>query len=177
MKALGSIASVAEASVAEVCSRLMVTSRDLPTDRLAIGQLLVRLLREFRTEMFEPAAGRGYPDLRESHLQIFGNVGIDGVRLTELAARCQLSLAATSEMVDNLVGLGYLERRPDPHDGRARLIVPTRRGRELLNDAGDRVAEIEQHWADIVGSDEFTDACRILQSLLTGLSDNRSSRH
>ncbi|PRC47475.1 MarR family transcriptional regulator, partial [Mycobacterium sp. ITM-2017-0098] len=29
----------------------MATSRDLPTDRLAIGQLLVRLLREFRDEL------------------------------------------------------------------------------------------------------------------------------
>ena len=65
----------------------MPTSRDLPADRLAIWQLLVRLLRQFRTELFGPAAERGYPDLREPHLQIFGNLGIDGVRLTDLAAR------------------------------------------------------------------------------------------
>jgi len=43
----------------------MATSRDLPADRLAIGPLLVRLLRQFRAELFEPAAGHGYPDLRE----------------------------------------------------------------------------------------------------------------
>ena len=149
----------------------MVTSRDLPTDRLAIGQLLVRLLREFRTEMFQPAAGHGYLDLRESHLQIFGNIGVQGVRLTDLAARCQLSLAATSETVDNLVGLSYLERRPDPNDGRAKLIFPTTRGRELLSDAGDRVAEIEHDWAQIVGPENFTAACRTLQALLSALAD------
>ena len=149
----------------------MVTSRDLPADRLAIGQLLVRLLREFRQELFEPAAGHGYPDLRESHLQIFGSVGIDGVRLTQLAARCQLGLAATSELVDNLVALGYLERRPDPSDGRAKLIFPTVRGRQALNDAGDRVAEIEQHWAQIVGVEDFAAACQTLHGLLTALSE------
>lgn len=149
----------------------MVTSRDLPTDRLAIGQLLGRLLREFRKELFEPAASHGYPDLRESHLQIFGSVGIDGVRLTELAARCQIGLAAASELVDNLVALGYLERRPDPSDGRARLIFPTARGRQALNDAGDRVAEIEHHWANIVGVQGFAAACQTLQSLLTALTE------
>ena len=34
------------------------------------------------------------------HLQIFGNLGIDGIRPTELAARAQLSLAAASELVN-----------------------------------------------------------------------------
>jgi DNA-binding MarR family transcriptional regulator len=152
----------------------MVTSRDLPADRLAIGQLLVRLLRQFRTELFAPAAEAGYPDLREPHLQIFGNLGIDGVRLTELAARAQLSLAATSELVNDLQELGYLERRPDPADGRAKLIFPTPRGRQALDDAGDRVAEIEQHWSRVVGPDRFADTCRTLQELLDKLPGERA---
>jgi len=147
----------------------MVTSRDLPTDRLAIGQLLVRLLREFRTELFEPAASRGYVDLREPHLQIFGNIGIDGMRLTELAARAQLSLSAASELINDLQELGYLERRPDPADRRAKLILPTPRGRRVLADAGDRVAEIEERWSQIVGTRKFADACRTLQNLLDGI--------
>jgi hypothetical protein len=103
----------------------MPTSRDLPPDRLAIGQLLVRLVRQFRAELFEPAAGHGYPDMREPHLHIFGNLGVDGVRLTDLAARAQLSLATASELVSDLQDLGYLERRADGTDKRAKLIFPT----------------------------------------------------
>jgi DNA-binding MarR family transcriptional regulator len=144
---------------------------ELPTDRLAIGQLLGRLLREFRSELFAPAAAHGYPDVREPHLQIFGNVGIDGVRLTELAARAQLSLAATSELVNELQHLGYLERRPDESDGRAKLIFPTARGRRALDDAGDRVAKIERHWSGLVGPDRFAAACRTLQELLDVLAE------
>jgi DNA-binding MarR family transcriptional regulator len=151
----------------------MPTSRDLPTDRLAIGQLLGRLLRQFRAELFAPAAQRGYRDLREPHLQIFGNLGVDGVRLTDLAARAQLSLAATSELVNDLQSLGYLERRPDPSDRRAKLILPTRRGRQALDDAGNRVAEIEQHWALLLEPDRFADTCRALQLLLDQLSDEQ----
>lgn len=148
----------------------MATSRDLPRDRLAIGQLLVRLLREFRSELFAPAAERGYTDLREPHLHIFGNVGIDGVRLTTLAARAQLSLAATSELVNDLQTLGYLERRPDASDGRAKLIYPTDHGRRALDDAGNRVAEIEEHWAQTIGPTRFAEACRTLQDLLDQLT-------
>jgi DNA-binding MarR family transcriptional regulator len=148
----------------------MPTSRDLPTDRLAIGQLLVRSLRAFRAELFAPAAAAGYTDTREPHLQIFGNLGVDGVRLTDLAARAQLSLAATSELVNELQELDYLERRPDPADRRAKLIFPTARGRQALADAGDRVAEIEAHWAWLVGADRFTAMARTLQDLLHALA-------
>jgi DNA-binding MarR family transcriptional regulator len=133
---------------------------------------LIRLLRHFRTELFAPAAESDYGDLREPHLQIFGNI-YGGARLTELAARAQLSLAATSELVSDLQRLGYLERRPDPQDGRAKLIVPTDRGRAALAAAGDRVAEIEQRWADLIGDDRFADACRALQELLDALDEAR----
>ena len=148
----------------------MPTSRDLPADRLAIGQLLAWLLREFRAELSAPAAEHGYADMRQPHLHIFGNVGIDGIRLTDLAARAQLSLATTSELVSQLQQLGYLERRPDPHDQRAKLIFPTRRGRQALDDAGDRVAEIEEHWRELLSPGRFDAMCRTMQDLLGQLT-------
>jgi len=148
----------------------MPASRDQPADRLAIGQLLVRLLRQFRAELFEPAARHGYPDLREPHLHIFGNMGVDGVRLTELAARAQLSLATASELVSDLQSLGYLERRADGTDKRAKLICPTALGRRALDDAGDQVAQIEEHWSRIVGPDRFAEACGTLQDLIDALT-------
>lgn len=149
----------------------MPTSRDLPSDRQPVGQLLVQLLREFRSELFEPASEAGYPDIRPPHLQIFGNLDVAGIRLTALAERAQLSLAAASELVNELQDLGYLERRPDITDRRAKLIVPTARGRRALRDARDRVAVIEQHWSGLVGPERFSASCRTLQDLLDALND------
>ena len=147
----------------------MVTSRDPAPDRLAIGQLLVRLLREFRDDLAAPRAGAGYGDVREPHFQIFGNIRMGGIRLTELADRAQLSLAATSELVNDLADLGYLTRRPDPADGRAKLIDLTSRGRDLMGAAGNRVADIEGRWSALVGERNFRQMCHTMQRLLDGL--------
>ncbi len=144
----------------------MASSRDRTKERLAVGQLLVRLLREFRDDLAAPRAEAGYGDVREPHLQIFGSIRVGGVRLTELADRAQLSLAATSELVNDLEQLGYLTRRPDPADGRAKLIDLTKRGHALMADAGARVADIERRWSELVGERNFAQMCRTMQRLL-----------
>jgi DNA-binding MarR family transcriptional regulator len=146
----------------------------LPADRHAIGQLLVRLLTHFRLELFNhPLAAERFPDVRFAHLQIWGNLGVDGIRLTDLADRATLSLAACSELVNELQAVGYLERKADPTDGRAKLIFPTPRGKELLDTAGEAVAELEDQWRDLVPEGAFDDACRTLDDLLAQLDDLR----
>ena len=147
----------------------MAQSRDLPANRPAVGQLLVRLTRQFRQELAAPRERRGYGDVREPHLQIFGNIRTGSVRLTELASRAQLSLAATSELVNDLEHLGYLYRSPDPQDGRAKLIELTDRGRRLLAAAGDQVAVIEARWSELVGQSDFEQMCATMQRLLDAL--------
>ena len=111
---------------------------------------------------------------REGYLQIFGNIRMGGIRLTELADRAQLSLAATSELVNDLEQLGYLTRRPDPADGRAKLIDLSERGRDLMANAGERVADIERRWSDLVGQKNFTAMAGTMQRLLDELDPKES---
>jgi DNA-binding MarR family transcriptional regulator len=143
------------------------------TNHRATGQVLVRLLHHFRTELFDHADAAGHGELRFPHIHIFGNVGRKGVRLTDLAHRAQLSLAACSELVNDLERLGYLERRPDPSDGRAKLIVPTARGGDLLDRSASSVATIEREWAALLGPGEFETAIATLDGLLTTLDDRQ----
>jgi DNA-binding MarR family transcriptional regulator len=149
-------------------------SSNLAADRLAIGQLLVRLLREFRDDLAAPRADAGFGDIREPHFQIFGNIRMGGIRLTELADRAQLSLAATSELVNDLADLGYLTRRPDPADGRAKLIDLTERGAQLMGLAGERVADIERRWSKLAGPKNFSQMCATMQRLLDDLAPQDS---
>lgn len=153
----------------------MALSRGLPQHRLAVGQLLVRLLHEFRSFLMQRAQEGEFLDVRPAHLQIWGNIGIDGIRLTDLAERANLSLAACAELVDQLEETGYLVRRPDPSDGRAKLIFPTGQGRELLDAAGRAVAELEATWGEAIGPQRFEDACSALNQLLASLGDSEAA--
>ena len=118
------------------------------------------------------AHSRGYRDIRPPHVHILANMRRKGVRLTDLAGACQLSLATTSEFVTELQQLGYLERRRDPHDGRAKLIVWTDKGQRLFADAGHGLAEIEGRWSDLVGDRSFETACQVFQQLLDRLASS-----
>ena len=134
--------------------------------RLPIGQLLGRLLRSFREDLYRRALEGGYGDVREAHLQVFGAIDWAGTRLTDLAARANMTLPAMSELVDDLQRLGYLERVPDPSDRRAKLIRPTRRGRRLLVAALRAVREIEDGYALVVGEERYAAVVSSLQALV-----------
>ena len=67
-------------------------------------------------------------------------------------------------------GAGVSRPPAGGRDRRAKLIFPTQRGLVPLEDAGDRFAEIEQHWAQIAGSKRFDAACRTMQDLLDALT-------
>jgi DNA-binding MarR family transcriptional regulator len=113
-------------------------------------------------------------DIREPHMQIFGNVRMGGVRLTELAERASLSLAAASELVNDLQDMDYLIRRPDPADGRAKLIDLTPRGRAAMSAAGRRVTDIERRWSQLVGPKDFDRMCATMQRLLDEVDPEQS---
>jgi DNA-binding MarR family transcriptional regulator len=135
-------------------------------DRLPVGQLLGLMLRRFRADLFAWGESAGYTNLRLSHLQVFGNIDWTGTRLTELAARAAMTRPSMLELVDELEEAGYLERRPDERDGRAKLICLTRDGRRIVVQALRAVRQIESTYADEVGAARFEEACLTLQELL-----------
>jgi DNA-binding MarR family transcriptional regulator len=139
-------------------------------ERLPIGQLLVNLLRLFRAEL----AARGeraaeVEGIRPAHLQVFGSIKAEGSRLTDLARSADLSLSSTAELVDDLEALGYLERRPDPSDGRAKLVSLTDRGWIAMRSGRAVIARIETDWAARLGEERFADLLTDLQDLLDAL--------
>lgn len=134
--------------------------------RLPIGQLLVRMLRAFRQDLYRSPQLAGRRDIREAHLQVFGTIDWEGTRLTDLAARANMTRPSMSELVDELQQAGYLERRPDPSDGRAKLIRPTRKGRRVLAEALRAVEDIERGYAEAVGTERFDALVATLQALL-----------
>ena len=93
-------------------------------------------------------ADAGYTDLRPSHGRVFENLDPHGTRLSDLAARAQMTHQSMSELVDGLEEAGYVERQPDPADRRAKLICLTPRGRQMMRQAVRVIAALESAWFD-----------------------------
>jgi DNA-binding MarR family transcriptional regulator len=137
--------------------------------RLHLGQLLVQLTRLFQTELFDRLRAAGLEDARTPHTHVTAFIKADGSRLTELAAQARMTLPAMSELVDDLERLGIVDRRPDPSDGRAKLICLTAAGWDAMRIARGAIADIEAEWAGHVGPDAFESAAQTLDALLRAL--------
>jgi DNA-binding MarR family transcriptional regulator len=84
---------------------------------------------------------------------VFGNIDPDGTRLTDLAERAFMTKQSVGEVVSDLEQRGYVERVPDPSDGRAKIIRLTDRGRDAMAIGRELIDEIEQDWAERYGAD------------------------
>ena len=67
--------------------------------------------------------------LRPSHTNLFPHLDFDGVRITELARRLDISKQAVSQTIAELELMDVVETIPDPADGRARLARFTDKGK------------------------------------------------
>jgi DNA-binding MarR family transcriptional regulator len=79
-------------------------------------------------ELFTRLHDSGFHDIVPRHGVVPAYLREDGIRATDLARLSGQLKQVVGVIVGDLEALGYVERRPDPADGRAKLIVPTRRG-------------------------------------------------
>ena len=119
------------------------------------------MLAEFREEL----AAHGYDDIRPTHGCVFRFVREDGMRLTDLAANAGIAKQSAGEMVDELAGLGYVERIADPADRRAKLICLTERGEEAQRVGFGLFTRIEQRWAEQFGEKRFDQLRKLLEQV------------
>jgi DNA-binding MarR family transcriptional regulator len=115
----------------------------------------------------EGLAERGFKDFRPAHGTIGQHIADRGSRITELAQLAQVSKPTVVYLVNDLERLGYVERRSDPDDGRAKLVCLTKRGAQAQEAARDIVTQIERDWSLLLGRQDFTE----LRSLLKRLHD------
>jgi DNA-binding MarR family transcriptional regulator len=120
---------------------------------------LIRLLDNafdaFAEEMTRRVAQTPYSDVRITHGCVFGNIQPDGSRLTYLAERANMTKQSVGEVTTELERLGYVERVPDPNDGRAKIIRLTERGRAAQALGLGIIDEIEQEWAERFGAERI----------------------
>ncbi|HWM28718.1 MAG TPA: MarR family winged helix-turn-helix transcriptional regulator [Woeseiaceae bacterium] len=111
----------------------------------------------------------GYDDLNPAHVGLFRHPTLEGLRLTDIAQRMQITKQSVHELVGHLEARGYLVREPDPADRRARIVVLTQHGRRLETVVREQARQAEEQIAAILGPRRFTQLQQALETLIAEL--------
>ncbi|NMN97235.1 MarR family winged helix-turn-helix transcriptional regulator [Antrihabitans stalactiti] len=123
-----------------------------------LGQLVSILDRTLEDHIDEGLQGVGCGDITRSQGVVMHMLDREGTRITEIAARARISVQSVSELVNALQRQGYLERRPDPADGRAKLVMLTPKGEQAVVGAMRGFDKLGRAWELTLGperTDEF----------------------
>lgn len=130
-----------------------------------LGILAVRLLFGVQSELFRRVAHHGFQDLRPRHGAVLAYLDDEGIRLVDLARIAGRNKQTIAAILDELEKLGYIYRATDPADRRAKLIMPTQRGVEVMQLSDEILADIEAGYAEQLGQRGYAQFKRALRTV------------
>jgi DNA-binding MarR family transcriptional regulator len=135
------------------------------TTRPPLIRLLDVAFDDFSDELAKRVEAAGYTDIRPGHGCEFGTIDPEGSRLTDLAERANMTKQSVGEATNDLEQRGYVERVPDPADGRAKIIRLTERGREAHAIGRSLIDEVEREWAERYGEERVAALREALEAI------------
>jgi DNA-binding MarR family transcriptional regulator len=120
--------------------------------------------------IFRAVHEAGFHDVTIAQSRLLMGIDTDGTRLSVLAERAQIAKQTATALVDKLERAGYVERGPDPSDGRARLVKVTPRAEAALPIARAEEDRIEAEWRAHLGP-ELMDQLRQALMALRQITD------
>jgi DNA-binding MarR family transcriptional regulator len=138
-------------------------SRELPSSLLR-----VIAARSAAERIFRAVHDAGFDDVTLAQSRLMMGLDPGGTRLSVLADRAQIAKQTATALVDKLERAGYVERVPDPSDGRARLVRMTPRAEAALPVARAEEDRIEAEWRARLGPelmDQLSEALTLLRDI------------
>ncbi|MGH3347541.1 MAG: MarR family winged helix-turn-helix transcriptional regulator [Nocardioides sp.] len=121
--------------------------------------------RHAEARVIEHLREHGFDDITIAQGRIAARLGPEGMRLTDLAAAAQVTKQTAAFLVGQLERAGYVERRLDPSDARARLIYVAERGEQAQQQARVMERQIEAEWEGHLGKRRMRELRRALTDL------------
>jgi DNA-binding MarR family transcriptional regulator len=136
-------------------------------DEPLMGTLLRVPFSYLGEEVERGLAEAGHEGITRSHLTVLQPLlrRPEGARLTDLAAWAHIAKPSMTYLVRNLEERGYVERTPDPVDGRAQQVRLTERGQDAVRTVRQIVRDTEAAWADQIGETRLEQLRAILREL------------
>ena len=123
--------------------------------RPLIGLLLRLVYQHYAQDIDAALRAAGFDDIRPAAANVFPFVPPEGITVSELAELAQVRKQTMAQAVDQLERTGYVERRPNPHDRRSRLVFLTPRGRSVPPVTHAAAARVEERWAQLTSPEEL----------------------
>lgn len=121
--------------------------------------------RAAETRIMDALRAAGFDDLTVAQCRIGQRLSPDGTRITDLAEQAGVTKQTAGALVDELERTGYVVRKPDPSDARARLVFLSERGKRLCAAAAVEVTKVEAEWREHVGPEAYRRLRDMLMSL------------
>ena len=141
-----------------------------PRQRTELGILLFVANRALEQRAFDAVVAAGITDITLAQARIAARIAPDGSRVSDLAEQARVTKQSAAALVEQLEKAGYVERVPDPTDGRARLVRLTPRSQRIAEVADAEVERVLAEWADLVGEDRLQQLYETLRDL-RGVTD------
>ncbi len=127
--------------------------------------LLFVVNRALEQRAFDAVVAAGITDITLAQARIGARIAPGGSRVSDLAEQARVTKQSAASLVEQLEKAGYVERVPDPTDGRARLVRLTPRLQRLAEVADAEVVRVLAEWADHLGEDRLEQLHEILRDL------------
>jgi DNA-binding MarR family transcriptional regulator len=146
-----------------------------PSVELNTGTLLLQVYQGFERDLVAALKDGGHPDFRPKYGAVLANIDADGTRLSTLADRAAMRWPSMVELIDELESKGYVKRKPDPDDRRAKLVVATQKGMDTISTAAEAIDNLERRFQELLGEKQYQAMRRALGELRASFSPSSAS--
>lgn len=136
------------------------------------GLLLGHAYESFVQELHAHLTANGATVVGASYGFVLRTLDVAAVTTSQLGDRLGITAQGAAKIVDDMVAAGYVERRPDPADGRAKRLYLSPEGRELLDRVRAFHADFERRLAERLGAEEVATTREVLSRVAATTSDS-----
>jgi len=111
-----------------------------------VAMLLLRAATQISEEIRRGVVRRGFSDVRPAHGFAFVRISAGDATVVDVDEHLGVTKQAASQLVEQLVQRGYVQRNPDPRDGRSQLLTLTSRGLACRLAAEEAAVEAISTW-------------------------------
>lgn len=170
---------IGDAALSELFISLKTLSKQLdivelpviePTSESAhFCHYLFRFSDHINLMLLNDLQSKGHKKLKISHGHILSLIDSHGVAIDHLVKANNISKQSVSAIAKDLIKLGYVNRKQSETDARQFLLLLTKKGEQLINDAVKAIEEFEKQYQKLLGKAQFQSFYQQLKNLYDAL--------